>query len=159
MAMSPQALATTVGRPRRSGAASSTSSWTSVAEWMSSTATAARRTPSFSSPAARGEEPEQRPQPLSPGTDRAPGVRGEHVAVEGGGLLQALLQPLHQRRDVRSAGLDEREDLLGAAHRTVPESRDDAAGGQDPADVVEPAAAIRPASASGPGKRSTELGR
>ena len=34
--------ATTVGRPRRSGAASSTSSWTSVAMWTSSIAVAAR---------------------------------------------------------------------------------------------------------------------
>ena len=37
--------ATTVGRPRRSRAPSRTSSWTSVAEWISSTATAARTSP------------------------------------------------------------------------------------------------------------------
>ena len=38
--------ATTVGRPRRSGAASRTSSWTSVAMWTSSIAVAARIAPS-----------------------------------------------------------------------------------------------------------------
>ena len=66
----------------------------------------------------------------------------------------------HQPRDVRAARLDEREDLLGAAHRTVPECR----AMMPPAVRIQrtsssPAAASRPASASGPGKRLTELGR
>ena len=161
MAMSRPAVATTVGRPRRSGAASSTSSWTSVAEWMSSTATAARSTPSFSSARGPGgEEHEQRPQPLPARTDRRPRVGGQDVAVGGGQLLEALLQALHQPGDVGAPGLDEREDLLGAAHRTVPECR----AMMPPAVRIQrtsssPAAAIRPASASGPGKRLTELGR
>ena len=67
---------------------------------------------------------------------------------------------VHQRRDVRAAGLDEREDLLGAAHGTVPTW----SAMMPPAvriqrTSVSPAPAIRAASASGPGKRFTELGR
>ena len=71
VAMSRPAAATTVGRPRRSAAPSSTSSCTSVAEWMSSTATAARTTPSGprAGRLARGEEDEQRPQPLAARAD------------------------------------------------------------------------------------------
>jgi hypothetical protein len=47
-------------------------------------------------------------------------VLGEHLAVRRRDRLEALLQPRHQRRHVRAAGLDEREHLLPAAHRTVP---------------------------------------
>ena len=161
VAIARPAVATTVGRPRRSGAASSTSSWTSVAEWISSTATAARSTPSSSrSPAAGREEDEQRPQPLAAGADRRARVRGEHLAVRGRQLLEPLLEPRHQRRDVRATRLDEGEDLLGAAHRTVP-----AWMAMIPPAVriqrtsVSPRRPAAPPSASGPGKRLTELGR
>ena len=109
---------------------------------------------------ARGEEDEQRPQPLAAGADGRARVGGEHVAVRGGELLEALLEPLHEPGDVRAAGLDEGEDLLGAAHRTVPECR----AMMPPAVRIQrtssrPAAASRPPSASGPGNRFTELGR
>ena len=155
------AVATTVGRPRRSDAPSSTSSCTSVAEWISSTATAARRSPSCSpSTSPRREEDEQRPQPLAAGADRRARVLREQLAVRVRELLQPLLEPLHQPRDVRPARLDERDDLLGAAHATVPECR----AMMPPAVRIQrtsrsPAAAIRPASASGSGKRLTERGR
>ena len=66
-------VATTVGRPRRSGAASSTSSWTRVAMWTSSIA--ARRA-DRGSPAARpgAEQHEHRAQALAPGRERRPRV-------------------------------------------------------------------------------------
>ena len=71
--------AKTVGRPRRSGAASSTSSCTSVAEWTSSTAAAAR-TRRSSAPSRvrrpRGEQDQQRAQALAARGDRRAGVRG-----------------------------------------------------------------------------------
>ena len=43
---------------------------------------------------AGGEEDEQRAQPLAAGADRRARVRGEDVAVRGGELLEALLEPL-----------------------------------------------------------------
>ena len=57
-------VATTVGRPRRSGASSRTSSWTSVAMWTSSIAVAAR-TAVVARLLAGAEQDQQRPQPLA----------------------------------------------------------------------------------------------
>ena len=116
------------GRPRPSGgrgaaaAPSSTSSWTSVAEWISSTATAARSTPSSpcsGSPAARKTSSGR--SRLPPARIVAPACSASSSPCEPRERLEALLEPRHQRRDVRAAGLDERQHLLGAAHRTVPE--------------------------------------
>ena len=106
------------------------------------------------------EEDEQRAQPLAPGPDRRAGMLGEQRAVRPRQRLETLLQARHQRRHVRAAGLDEREHLLGAAHRTVPECR----AMMPPAvriqrTSVSPASASLPPSCSGAGKRLTELGR
>ena len=111
-------------------------------------------------PLAGREEDEQRPQPLAAGPDRRARVAGEQLAVRGRQHLEPLLQPRHQGRDVRAARLDEGEDLLRAAHRTIP-----AWMAMIPPAVriqrtsVSPAAASFPPSASGPGKRLTLLGR
>ena len=87
------------------------------------------------------EEDEERAEPLPARADRRARVLGQELAVGGRERLQALLQARHQRRDVRAAGLDEGEHLLGAAHGTVPTwSGDDAARGEDPADVGQPGA-------------------
>ena len=162
VAIARPAVATTVGRPRRSGAASSTSSWTSVAEWISSTATAARSTPSWLgsafSPAARKTSSGRRRLP--PAADRRAGVGGQELAVRGRERLQPLLEAGHQRRHVGATGLDEGEHLLGAAHGTVPTC----SAMIPPAVRIQrtsssPAAASLAASASGPGNRFTELGR
>ena len=108
-----------------------------------------------------GHEHEQRPQPLAAGGDRRAGVLGQHGAVGARELGQARLEALHQLRDVRAAGLDDRGDRLGAGHQAlVPECR----AMIPPAVRIQrtstsPAAAITPPSSLGPGKRLTELGR
>ena len=130
-------------RPRRSGAASSTSSWTSVAEWTSSTATAprSRRSASASSvggPAARKTSSGRRRLPpaaivaLAGPASTSPWPRGQ--------LLQARLEAVHQRRDVRSGGVDDGENRLRRGHydgHPPVVHGDDAAGGQHPAHVDE----------------------
>ena len=161
VAIARPAVATTVGRPRRSAAPSSTSSWTSVAEWISSTATAARSTPSSpcsGSPAARNTSSGRSRFP--PARIVAPACSASSSPCDAGQRLEALLEPRHQGRDVGAARLDERQHLLGAAHRTVPWW----SAMIPPAVRIQrtssrPAACIRAASASGPGKRLTELGR
>ena len=156
------AEATTVGRPRRSTAASSTSSCTSVAECTSSTATAARR--AASCPVGRrtgGDEDEQRPQALAARGDRGRGVFTERRAVRARHRDETVLQGIHQPGDVRSPSLDDRSDRLGARHyRTVPwcNAMIPPAVRIQPTSL-QPAATSSPASGSGPGKRFTEAGR
>jgi hypothetical protein len=52
----------------------------------------------------RGEDHEQRTQPLAPGGDRCRGVLGERSAAPCRDLNQQLLDPLEQRQDVLAAG-------------------------------------------------------
>ena len=111
---------------------------------------------------ARGHEHEQRPQALAAGGDRGAAVARQHRAVAGGELGQALVERLHERRNVRAArgddGLDRGCDrhhlptvpwwiaMIPPAVSSQPMSR-------------RPASSIAAASPSGPGKRLTELGR
>ena len=155
-------VANTVGRPRRRSAASSTSSWTSVAEWMSSTATAARTSASVSrGVVAGGEEDEQRAQPLAAGGDRVAGRHREGGAGVGGDGGQARLDRRHQLGDVRADRLgDPGHGRRAHAAGTVPECR-----AMIPPAVriqrtsVSPAPAIAAPRPSGPGKRRTDAGR
>ena len=112
------AVAKTVGTPRRSGARSRTSSWTSVAEWTSSTAVAARTRPSPVAVRipARGEDHQQRAQALAARGDRRARVLGEHRRrgrrrPRAAGVLDAA----EQRQDVRAAGVDDLGDRSGVA--------------------------------------------
>ena len=161
VAIARPAVATTVGRPRRSGAASRTSSCTSVAEWMSSTATAARSTPGpASAPAARNTSSGR--SRLPPAAIVEPACSASTAPCDAATSRQAGLEPLHQRRHVRAAGLHDREERLGARHQaaTVPAWR----AMMPPAVRIQrtstrPAPASTAASPSGPGNRLTELGR
>ena len=58
----------------------------------------------------RGEDDQQRAQPLAARGDRRSRVLGEHRAVAGGDLAQQLLDPVQQRQDVRPAGVDDGRD-------------------------------------------------
>ena len=162
VAIARPAVATTVGRPRRSSAASSTSSCTSVAEWISSTATIARSTRSGCSgdgPAASSTSSGR--SRLPPAAIVALACSASTVPVRAGELHQPLLELVHQPRHVRAAGRDHRRYRLRARHHaTVPEC----------SAMIPPAVRIQrtsrsPASCSsapsgcGPGNRFTELGR
>ena len=110
------AEATTVGRPRRSTAASSTSSWTSVARCTSSTATAARNAasrPAGSGPAATKTSSGR--SRLPPAAIVAQACSPSVVPCERA-TVETLLQVAHQPRDVRAPRLDDRGDRLGARH-------------------------------------------
>ena len=111
----------------------------------------------------RGEEDEQRPQPLAAGGDRRAGVGREDLAVPARQLGQAVLDVREQRRDARPSGLDDLADGLGGGGHvlgTVPTCR-----AMIPPAVrihrtsVSPAPARTAPSPSGPGNRRTELGR
>ena len=147
--------ATTVGRPRRSGEPSSTSSWTSVAPWTSSTATAAPHQPvGLGRRGARREEHQQRTQALAAGGDRVARVaRRARGPWPVGELGHALLDAVHQPRRRLAAGVDDRLDRRGSSRRHLPDvQRDDAAGGEHVADPVAARSAhITAASSSGPG--------
>ena len=103
VAIARPAVATTVGRPRRSAAASSTSSCTSVAEWISSTATIARSTRS----GCAGDGPAA--SSTSSGRSRLPPAAIVALACSASTgpcelreLLQAVLELVHQSRHVRA---------------------------------------------------------
>ena len=75
---------------------------------------------------SRGEEDEQRPQPLAAGGDRRAGVGGEDLAVPARQLGEAVLDVREQRRDARPCGLDDLADGLGGGGHvlgTVPTCR------------------------------------
>ena len=163
VAIARPAVATTVGRPRRSAAASSTSSCTSVAEWISSTATAARSD-------AVGVGPRRSPaaRKTSSGRSRLPPARIVAPACSASSApCEVASASRRSSRRAISAGTCAPPASTSASTcsalltRTVPDVEgDDAAGGEDPADVAEPGGRhAAPASASGPGKRLTELGR
>ncbi len=153
------ALAQTVGAPRRSGAASSTSSWTSVAAWTSSTATPARTSascaPSRGSP--RGQQDEQGAQALAPGGDRVAGPAGQRRAGEQRDRPQPVLDPPDQSGQVLAARLDDRGDVCHATSPTCSAMMPPAVRIQRT--FVRPAPSMTAASPSGAGKRFTELGR
>ena len=74
--------------------------------WTSSTATAARSSPSVSGGRRAGrEEHEQRAQALAPGGDHVTGVALQHGTVAGGRLCETELELVHQTRGRRTAGL------------------------------------------------------
>ena len=86
--------------PRRSGAASSTSSWTSVAMWTSSIAVAARIAPSPRlGPGA--EQHQHRAQALAPGGERRPRVGAQRLAVALDELARAAPRPPPSGRAAR----------------------------------------------------------
>ena len=95
-------VAATVGRPRRSGASSRTSSWTRVAMWTSSIAVAAR-TAAAPPPRPGAEQDQHRPQPLAAGREGRAGVRAERLAVAGDRLAQQLLDLAEPRRQPAAA--------------------------------------------------------
>ena len=110
---------------------------------------------------ARREQHQQRPQPLAAGRDRGPRVLGQERPVRARQLLQALLELVHQLRNVRAARSDDRGHRLGARHQaTVPEC-----SAMIPPAVSTQRTSRRPIpcmtapSSRGPGKRFTELGR
>ena len=71
------------GAPRRSGASSITSSWYSVARWVSSTTTAAgdQHRPASRVAELRGQQHEQRAEPLAAGLDQVAGRLGDERVV------------------------------------------------------------------------------
>ena len=162
MAIERPAEATTVGRPRRSTAASSTSSCTSVALCTSSTATAARSAasrPDGSGPAATKTSSGR--SRLPPAAIVAPGVLAQRLPVRVGDRGETLLEVAHQPGDVRSpASTTAATASALATYVTVPWCR----AMIPPAVRIQPtsrqpAATSSPASACGPGNRLTEFGR
>jgi hypothetical protein len=71
---------------------------------------------------ARGEDHQQRAQPLAARGDRRAGVLGQERPVAAGDLQEQDLHPVQQRQHVRPAGVDDRGDRAGAglAHAGVP---------------------------------------
>ena len=88
--------------PRRTGASSITSSWYSVARWVSST-TAAARTTAIGPAVAElsGQRGQQRAEPLPAGLDQMLGGLGQHRVRGADGVAQGVFDPLE-------AGLDGR---------------------------------------------------
>ena len=66
---------------------------------------------------ARRDEDEQRTQPLAAGRDRRARVLRERRPMTGRKLGEALLDLLHPRGELRTAGLHESVDAPGARHR------------------------------------------
>ena len=103
------------------GAPSIRSSWTSVAECTSSTATAARTRRSSPSALSGGpprrlgrEHDEQRAQPLAAGDDRGVRVRGERRAGLRGHPLQVELGARHPLAQLRAAAAHDRVEPVHA---------------------------------------------
>ena len=119
------AAAATVGWPRRSWAPSITSSWTSVAECTSSTATAARtslsspRRPSPGPPAdSAASTTSSGRRRLPPASDRGGRVGGERRAGLGGDPLEVRLGADHPLAQAAAAAAHDRLDRLHVAPRS-----------------------------------------
>ena len=115
--------ATTVGWPRRSGAASRMSSWTRVAMWTSSTAAAAR-TAAGAAVGPGAEQDEQRPQPLPPAASVAPAAASSSSPWPASLLAQQLLDLAEAGRQPAARGVedrgDRRRDGRAAGHPAMP---------------------------------------
>ena len=105
-------LATTVGSPRRSGAASSTSSWTSVAIWTSSIAVAARiAVAPPSGPAQRSTSSGR--IPLAASGKGFARIRAELGTPPLDQILKTTLDVGHLGRQPGGGHVDDRGDRLG----------------------------------------------
>jgi hypothetical protein len=94
----------TDGWPRRTSASSMTSSWNSVARWVSSMATAAWMTRgSFGSPNC-GQQDQQGPEPLAARRDGMPGGLGKELVTGMRRLHERRLDPGQIVKNLRRQG-------------------------------------------------------
>ena len=157
--------ANTVGRPRRSGARSSTSSCTSVAMCSSSTATpAATRRVVRSSPPQRNTS--IGPQALAARRRACPPRGAQLGPVALGDLRQPRLGAVAARAASSGPPASSTERELRPAPASRPPRHRARVDGDDPARGEHPAHVgrgrprpARPPAPAGPGKRRTELGR